>query len=96
MRFLFAQDARARMQESPRITNSSELPLPEKKLRQLGIASRSTFQRWEHAGLRVLKVGGQRFVFASDLRAFMEKVNAGHIKHHSEKSDDAESPEPLS
>ncbi|RBP35671.1 hypothetical protein DES53_12039 [Roseimicrobium gellanilyticum] len=67
------------MQDEPRPANNTELPLPEKKLRQLGIASRSTFQRWESSGLRVLKIGGQRFIYASELRQFLEAEAASNL-----------------
>jgi len=53
-------------------TNNTELPLPEAHFRALSIGSRSTFQRWEATGLRVLKIGGRRFIYASDLRRFLE------------------------
>lgn len=56
--------------------NSEEIPLPEDHFRRLGIASRPTFFRWEKQGLRVLRVGGRRFIYPSDLRSFMEMRNA--------------------
>lgn len=57
-------------------TNTSqilrELPFPEKHYRDLKIGSRSTFQRWEAQGLRVLKIGGRRFIYQDELVAFLE------------------------
>lgn len=50
-----------------------EMPLPEEKFRQMGLGSRTTFFRWEREGLRVLRVGGRRFILPSDLRTFLEK-----------------------
>ena len=55
---------------------SEEIPLPEDFFRKLGIASRPTFFRWEKLGLRVLRVGGRRFIYPRDLRAFMEAQDA--------------------
>lgn len=49
-----------------------EIPLPEDHFRRLGIASRPTFYRWEEQGLRILRVNGRRFIYPSDLRAFIE------------------------
>ena len=58
----------------------SELPLPEKHFREMGIGSRATFWRWEQAGLPVLHVGGRRFIRESELTAFMEKLSADRLK----------------
>jgi len=55
---------------------ADELPLPEDYYRRLGIASRPTFYRWGKAGLRVLHVGGRRYIYPSDLREFMETKSA--------------------
>lgn len=52
-----------------------EMPLPEDHFRRLGIASRPTFYRWEQEGLDVLRVGGRRFIYPSELRRFMEQKN---------------------
>lgn len=51
---------------------TEEIPMPEDHFRRLGIASRPTFFRWERQGLRVLHVGGRRFIYASELRRFLE------------------------
>ncbi len=53
-----------------------EIPLPEDYFRRLGIGSRPTFFRWEKLGLRVLRVGGRRFIYPSDLRHFLEARDA--------------------
>ena len=58
-----------------RPNTTGELPLPESHFRSLGIGSRVTFWRWEKQGLRILKVGGRRFVYASDLTKFLERMN---------------------
>lgn len=50
--------------------------MPEIYFRNLGIASRATFFRWEKAGLRVLHIGGRRFLLGSDLRSFLEEMDA--------------------
>jgi hypothetical protein len=55
---------------------SEEIPMPEEFFRRLGIASRPTFYRWERQGLRVLRVGGRRFIYPRDLRDFMEVRDA--------------------
>lgn len=52
-----------------------EIPLPEDRFRRLGVASRPTFFRWEREGLEVLRVGGRRFIYPSELKRFMEKKN---------------------
>ena len=57
----------------------SELPLPEKHFREMGIGSRATFWRGARAGLRVLHVGGRRFIRPSELEAFIEKIGATHV-----------------
>ena len=54
-------------------TPSDEIPLPEEHFRQLGIASRPTFWRWEKEGLRVLRVNNRRFIYPSELTRFLEE-----------------------
>lgn len=61
------------MDTSPDTTTPVEIPLPEDHFRRMGVASRPTFFRWERQGLRVLRIGGRRFIFASDLKAFLER-----------------------
>lgn len=59
-----------------------DLPLPEAHFRDLGLGSRTTFYRWEKEGLRVLRVlrvGGRRFIRPSDLEKFMLEKDAKHI-----------------
>lgn len=64
-------------QETPLNTSASnELPLPESHFRKLGIASRTTFYRWEAKGLPILHVGRRRFIRPSDLDAFLEIQSA--------------------
>lgn len=66
-----------------------EIPLPEEHFRRLGIASRPTFYRWEEQGLRILRVNGRRFIYASDLRAFIEaKDKASQEPESTEETDD--------
>lgn len=62
------------MQKEPPTKTSAggEVPLPESHFRSLGIASRTTFFRWEKLGLRILKVGGRRFIRPSELNRFMD------------------------
>jgi len=67
----------------PRTTTprpEGEIPLPEDHFRRLGIASRPTFFRWEDQGLRILRVNGRRFIYPSDLRAFIEEKDKSHQK----------------
>lgn len=52
--------------------NVAELPMPEAHFRSLGIGSRATFFRWGKLGLKVLKIGGRRFIRPSDLAQFLE------------------------
>jgi len=52
-----------------------ELPMPEDHFRRLGLGSRATFYRWEKDGLRIVRVGGRRFIYASDLKEFLERKN---------------------
>lgn len=59
---------------------SVEIPLPEAYFRKLGIGSRATFFRWEKAGLRIVRVGGRRFVYRSDLKAFLEMLDQQAVK----------------
>jgi|APTNR8051073442_1049403.scaffolds.fasta_scaffold07961_2 hypothetical protein len=54
---------------------SVEIPLPEAYFRNLGIGSRATFFRWEKAGLRIVRVGGRRFIYRSDLKSFLEMMD---------------------
>lgn len=63
-------------------SGAEEIPLPESHFREMGIASRATFYRWQKAGLRVLHVGGRRFIYPSELRRFLEEQNAAY---HSDK-----------
>ena len=51
----------------------ADFPLPEKVFRDAGIGSRTTFYRWEKAGLPVLRVGQRRFIRPRDLSRFMER-----------------------
>lgn len=46
--------------------------MPESYFRSLGMGSRATFYRWGKQGLRVLKIGGRRFIRQSDLTEFLE------------------------
>lgn len=55
----------------------TDIPLPEEHFRKMGIASRPTFFRWEKQGLRVLRVGGRRFIYPADLRNFLEAQSRG-------------------
>ena len=57
------------------VEETVEIPMPEAYFRNLGIGSRATFFRWEKAGLRIVRVGGRRFVYRSDLKAFLEKMD---------------------
>lgn len=52
-----------------------ELPMPEDYFRRLGLGSRATFYRWEKDGLRIVRVGGRRFIYASELKEFLERKN---------------------
>lgn len=56
--------------------------MPEGYFRKMGIGSRATFFRWEKAGLRIVRVGGRRFIYRSDLRTFLEGMDqeAGKCK----------------
>ena len=60
-------------------SEQTELPLPEDHFRKRGIASRPTFYRWEKLGLRVLRVGGRRFIYPSELRDFLEQQNLNNL-----------------
>lgn len=62
------------------VEEAVEIPMPEAYFRNLGIGSRATFFRWEKAGLRIVRVGGRRFVYRSDLKAFLEKMDQGVAK----------------
>jgi len=49
---------------------TAELPLPESHFRAAGVGSRTTFFRWEKAGLQVLRIGNRRFIYAAELIAY--------------------------
>ncbi len=69
------------------------LPLPEEVYRELGVGSRTTFWRWEKAGLRVLKVGRRRLIYATELRAFLESQDRAAVRcDGGPKTQDAEAP----
>lgn len=57
----------------------TELPLPEANFRAQGIGSRATFYRWEKLGLRVLHVGGRRFIRPSELAVFLERQSTQKV-----------------
>ena len=59
---------------------TENIPLPEEHFREMGLGSRTTFWRWEKAGLRVLKVNRRRFIYAADLRRFVEAQHEEGLK----------------
>ena len=49
----------------------AEMPVPLSWYIDEGYASRTQFWRWRRQGLRILHVGGKRFIRPSDLAAFL-------------------------
>jgi hypothetical protein len=54
----------------------NEIPLPVSFYQQKDHISRTTIWRWEQLGLRILHVGGKRFIRPSDWAAFMEQQHS--------------------
>lgn len=53
-----------------------DVPLPVEHWMRTTNTSRTTIWRWETQGLRILHVGGKRFVRPSDWNAFLETQHA--------------------
>jgi hypothetical protein len=58
-----------------------DVPLPVEHYQRTHGTSRTTLWRWEkNHGLRILHVGGKRFIRPSDWAAFIEQQHAGKGK----------------
>jgi hypothetical protein len=57
-----------------------DIPLPLSYYQRTYGASRTTFWRWEKQGLRILHVGGKRFIRPSDWVGFIEQQHANTKK----------------
>lgn len=53
-----------------------DVPLPVEHWMRTHNTSRTTIWRWEAQGLRILHVGGKRFIRPSDWNAFLEGQHA--------------------
>jgi hypothetical protein len=53
-----------------------DVPLPVSHYQKVHDASRTTLWRWEKMGLRILHVGGKRFIRPSDWNAFLESQHS--------------------
>ena len=53
-----------------------DVPLPVEHYMQTQNTSRTTIWRWEKEGLRILHVGGKRFIRPSDWNSFLENQHA--------------------
>jgi hypothetical protein len=53
-----------------------DVPLPIEHYMRTKNTSRTTLWRWENEGLRILHVGGKRFIRPSDWSAFLEQQHA--------------------
>ncbi len=56
--------------------HSKDIPLPTTHYEKVHGVSRTSLWRWEKLGLRILHVGGKRFIRPSDWAAFIEKQHA--------------------
>lgn len=62
------------------IQHLDDLPLPAAYYERRQNLSRTTLWRWEQLGLRILHVGGKRFIRPSDFAAFLETVHSRQQK----------------
>ena len=59
------------MKENKIAAEAGEMPVPLSRYINEGYGSRTQFWRWQKLGLKVLRVGGKRFIRPSDLAAFL-------------------------
>ena len=60
----------------PPIHPVTDTPLPVAHYQRKHGVSRTTLWRWEGLGLRILRVGGKRFIRPSDWTTFIESQDA--------------------
>lgn len=61
---------------TPPVTQMNDTPLPVIHFQRKHGVSRTTLWRWEQFGLRILHVGGKRFIRPSDWSSFIEAQDA--------------------